>query len=314
MVASAAAARGNDGGHATLAVIDPTPAGVPAPVTRFARSPVSVLILGETGTGKEVLARTIHALSGRGGSFVGINSAALSESLLESELFGHERGAFTGATATKPGLLEIAARGTVFLDEIGDLPPALQAKLLRAIETREVYRVGGLKPIALDVRFLAATHRDLEAEVAAGRFRADLYYRLNGITLKLAPLRERRAAISRLARGFLADCAAAAHRPAPRLGVDAIDRLIRYDWPGNVRELRMVMERALLLCEGDEIAAGAILVGAAPAPAEPADFTAVARRHRGNVSAIARELSTSRSQVHRLAQRFGIALARLRLG
>jgi two-component system, NtrC family, response regulator AtoC len=157
----AAAPRETGSAGTRIAVLDPTPDGVPPVVARFAESPISVVIRGETGSGKEILARTIHALSGRTGPFLGINAAALSATLLESELFGHERGAFTGAARSKPGLLEAARHGTVFLDEIGEMPAELQAKLLRAIEAREIYRVGGLKPIALDVRFLAATHRDL---------------------------------------------------------------------------------------------------------------------------------------------------------
>jgi len=298
--------------NARITVLDPTPDGVPPAVVRFAESPVSVVIQGETGSGKEVLARTIHALSGRTGPFLGINAAALSPTLLESELFGHERGAFTGASRSKPGLLEAARHGTVFLDEIGEMPPALQAALLRALETREIYRVGGLKPIALDVRFLAATHRDLEGEVAAGRFRRDLMYRLDGVTLQIAPLRDRRGAIAELACRFLDEVAGVAGRRAPALGLDAIAKLIRYDWPGNVRELRAVIERAFLLCEGDELRASAILVDAEVPPDSPGSFEDLARRHRGNVTEIARTLATSRSQVHRLAQRFGVVLDRLR--
>jgi DNA-binding NtrC family response regulator len=284
-------------------------------VERIARGQINVLILGETGAGKEVLARTLHELSGRPGPFVAINCGALSETLLESELFGHEKGAFTGAAQAKPGLLETAPRGTVLLDEIGDLPTGLQVKLLRVLETREVYRVGGLKPVPLDVRFLAATHRDLLTDVAEGRFRRDLYYRVNGVTLRLPPLRERRAAIPALARRFLAEAAAAAGRPPPRLGVEAAGLLARHEWPGNVRELRAVVERAVLMTSGDEIGARAILLDAAPpavADAERARFVATAHRHAGNVTAMARELATSRSQVRRVAQRLGVDLTRLR--
>jgi two-component system, NtrC family, response regulator AtoC len=299
-------------GPSRMAVLDPTPRGVPAAVMRFAESAISVVIQGETGTGKEVLARTIHELSRRTGPFLGINVAALSDALLESELFGYERGAFTGAAHGKPGLLESAHGGTVFLDEIGEMKPALQAKLLRAIEAREVYRVGGVVPVALDVRFLAATHRNLDAEVAAGRFRQDLMYRLDGVTLHIAPLRARRGAIAELARTFLAEAAAKAGRPMPRFSVDAVAKLSRYSWPGNVRELRAVIERALLLCDGDELDPSAILIDAAVPLDTPESFADLAHHHHGNVSAIARALGTSRSQVHRLALRFGVALDRLR--
>jgi DNA-binding NtrC family response regulator len=300
------------GTQAKIIVVDPTPRGLPAAVAKLAESAVSIVIEGETGSGKEVLARSIHQRSGRSGPFVGLNVPALSDSLLESELFGHERGAFTGAVRAKPGLLETAGDGTVFLDEIGEMPLGLQAKLLRAIETREIYRVGSVKPIALSVRFLAATHRDLEAEVAAGRFRHDLLYRLDGVTLQIPPLRERRGAIADLAMTFLAEASATAGRSVPRLGVDAIAKLVRYRWPGNVRELRAVIARSLLLCDGDELRASAILVDAMAPPDSPEAFGDLARRHRGNVTEIARVLATSRSQVHRLAQRFGVALDQLR--
>jgi hypothetical protein len=165
--------------RAAIPILDPTPSGVPDVAARVAKGAVSVLITGETGTGKEILARTLHQLSGRTGQLVAINCASLSEALLESELFGHERGAFTGAGRAKPGLFEVASGGTVFLDEIGELPPSLQAKLLRVLETRSAYRVGGVSPVSLDVRFVAATHRSLPDEVAAGRFRRDLYFRVS---------------------------------------------------------------------------------------------------------------------------------------
>ncbi len=244
--------------RAAIPVTDPTPAGVPSVVPRLATGTVSVLITGETGVGKEVLARTLHELSGRTGQFVAINCAALNESLLESELFGHERGAFTGAAAVKPGLFEVAAGGTVFLDEIGELPPGLQAKLLRVLETRTVYRVGGVKPVSMDVRFVSATHRDLAREVAHGAFRRDLYYRVNGIILTVVPLRARRDAIPALARELLAKAIASGTTP-PRLSPAALDALVRHDWPGNVRELRTVMERAAVVCDGEEVRASHIL-------------------------------------------------------
>jgi transcriptional regulator with PAS, ATPase and Fis domain len=219
-------------------------------VERVAAGEINVLLHGETGVGKEVFAERIHAGSRRARkSLLRLNCAALTESLLESELFGHEKGAFTGATQTKPGLLETANGGTVFLDEIGDLPLPLQAKLLRVIEDKKVMRVGALEPISIDVRFVAATHKDLEAECDRGAFRRDLYFRLAGITVVIPPLRERVAEIEPLARGFLRDASERANRRGIKLSKAAIARLTSYTWPGNVRELRNAIERAVLLCE-----------------------------------------------------------------
>jgi len=243
-----------------------------------ARGAISIIILGETGVGKDVMAQEIHRMSPRAKApFVAINCAAVSEGLLESELFGHEKGAFTGATDAKAGLLETAPGGTVFLDEIGDMPPKLQATLLRVIQSKQVQRVGSVKTRPIDVRFIAATHRDLEGEIAAGRFRQDLYYRLNGITLNIPPLRERRSEILPLVRSFVAQFAREADRPAPDISPDAARLLESYPWRGNVREVRNVVERALLLCEGSEIlpehlpiesmAANSISFAAAVAPA-----------------------------------------------
>jgi two-component system, NtrC family, response regulator AtoC len=224
-------------------------------VERIAHANISVLIQGETGVGKEVMTETIHNMSTRATEpFLRLNCAALSESLLESELFGYEKGAFTGALSAKPGLLETADKGTVFLDEIGELPLAIQVKLLRVIEERRVLRVGGLKPKAIDVRFLAATNRDLEVEVARGAFRQDLFFRLNGITLTIPPLRERQTEIRPLAEIFIARACAEAGRGALPLSPEASVLLHRYSWPGNIRELKHMMERAVLLCQGDAIA------------------------------------------------------------
>jgi DNA-binding NtrC family response regulator len=207
--------------------------------------------------GKEVIARTIHEQSPRSKArLVAINCAALSEALLESELFGHERGAFTGAVSAKIGLLEAAGGGTVFLDEAGEMPLAFQAKLLRVLDQREVFRVGSTEPRPIDVRFIAATNRDLVGEIARGRFRQDLFFRLNGITLAIPPLRERVEEIVPLARLFVAKAARQAARvPAPRISDEALALLRSYEWPGNVRELRNVIDRAVLLCMGDEIRA-----------------------------------------------------------
>jgi two-component system response regulator AtoC len=234
-------------GSDRLRVEDPTMEGVPGFVREVARSSTSVLILGETGVGKDVLAETLHVLSGRKGEVARVNCAALAEPLIESELFGHEKGAFTGAATTKIGLLESAQGGTVFLDEIGELPLATQAKLLRAIESREVLRLGSIRPISIDVRFLAATNRDLPAEVAAKRFRHDLYFRLDGITLTIPPLRERGHRIAGLAARFLEQACVAARRPLRPLAIETLEVLEAHDWPGNVRELKAVIDRALLL-------------------------------------------------------------------
>jgi DNA-binding NtrC family response regulator len=218
---------------------------------RAAAGTINVLIAGETGVGKELLAEMVHRASPRrGGPYVCLNCAALSETLLESELFGHERGAFTGAVQAKPGLLETAARGTLFLDEVGELPLATQAKLLRVLETREVARLGSVKPRRIDVRFIAATNRDLEKEVARGAFRADLYYRLNGITLTIPPLRVRLEEIRPLAETFLRQICRDLGRPPPLLPPATVEHLEMYAWPGNIRELKNVIERAVLLCEG----------------------------------------------------------------
>jgi two-component system response regulator AtoC len=220
----------------------------------IARSEISVLVTGETGVGKELVAEMVHELSARAGRpFVRLNCGAFSETLLESELFGHERGAFTGADRSKPGLLETADHGTVFLDEIGELPLGLQPKLLRVVEAGEVLRVGALRPKRIDVRFISATNRDLEGEIAAGRFRRDLYFRLAGHTETILPLRDRPEDILELASGFLADAARAADVSTPELSPRARSLLVGYSWPGNVRELRNLMQRAFLLAEGQDI-------------------------------------------------------------
>jgi two-component system response regulator AtoC len=225
-------------------------------VDRIATSAINVLILGETGVGKEVLAERIHRRSPRAAApFLKLHCAALAESLLESELFGHERGAFTGAVAAKQGLLETAEGGSVLLDEIGELPMSIQVKLLRVLEERKVLRVGGLKARSIDVRFLAATNRDLAAEVRRGAFRQDLFYRLNGISFSVPPLRERLDELEPLAGrfvdGFWAQHGAAP--PAPRLTPAAIACLRAHTWPGNIRELRNVVERAVFLSGGGPI-------------------------------------------------------------
>ncbi|HEX3770666.1 MAG TPA: sigma-54 dependent transcriptional regulator, partial [Polyangiaceae bacterium] len=202
----------------------------------------------------DVIADAIHRRSTRGSAaYVRVNCAALPDALLESELFGYERGAFTGAVQAKPGLLEVADGGTLFLDEIAELPLAMQAKLLRVLESREVTRVGGLKSRSIDVRFICATNRDLVALVRAGTFRQDLYFRLNGISLVIPPLRQRKAEIAPLAQAFVVQACRDAARPEVPITVEAMRQLEAHDWPGNVRELRNVMERAVTLCTGTSI-------------------------------------------------------------
>lgn len=224
-------------------------------VRRIAVSSINVLILGETGVGKEVVADALHGASGgrSQGPFVRINCATLPESLVESELFGHQQGAFTGAVRDKKGLLEAADRGTVFLDEVGELPLPIQAKLLRVLESREITRVGAVKGQPVDIRFVAATNRNLETEARAGRFREDLYFRLNGVTVSVPPLRERPLEIEPLINVFLRGFAAELARPTPQLAPAALQRLLQYSWPGNIRELRNVIECALLLSSGASI-------------------------------------------------------------
>ena len=220
-----------------------------------AASGLSVILVGETGVGKEVVAERLHGGSPRGsGPFVRLNCAALPETLLESELFGHERGAFTGAVKSKLGLLAFASGGSVFLDEIADLPLPTQAKLLRVLESREVLPLGALQPRPIDVRFIAAANRDLRQLVEQGTFRRDLYFRLNGITLSIPPLRERVGEIPKLAREFVSAASAKAGIAAPALSRRTLEALARHPWVGNVRELRNTIERALVLSEGAAIA------------------------------------------------------------
>ncbi|MFL5577295.1 MAG: sigma-54-dependent transcriptional regulator [Gemmatimonadaceae bacterium] len=239
---------------------------------KVARYPSTVLVTGESGTGKELVARLVHRASPRAAApFVAINCGAIPEALLESELFGHARGAFTGATSERRGLFEEADGGTLFLDEIAELPVSLQVKLLRALQEGEVRRVGDNASRTVDVRVVTATARDLEAEVAAGRFRADLFYRINVVRLHLPPLRERGEDVPSLARHFAVRCAERFGAPARGIARAAMRHLVEYGWPGNVRELENVIERAVVLSDGDEIGAEhlppALTGGAAPAGA-----------------------------------------------
>lgn len=263
-------------------------------IARVAPSESSVLVLGESGTGKELVARALHRLSPRAaGPFVAINCAALSEALLESELFGHEKGAFTGALAQKKGKLEMAGGGTVFLDEVGELAPSLQAKLLRVLQQREFERVGGTRTLKLDVRVVAATNRDLAAEVRRGGFREDLYHRLNVVALRVPALREHAEDILPLARYFLERAAARSRRRVTGMSRETERCLVAYGWPGNVRELENAIERAVVLGQSEEILPEdlpeAILPGAEISEAPGALGTSVTRAKRELILAAWRE-------------------------
>jgi two-component system response regulator HydG len=310
-------------------------------LARVAPSQATVLVFGETGTGKELVARTLHRFSVRSDQrFVAVNCSALAEGLLESELFGHVRGAFTGAATARPGLFREADHGTLFLDEIGDISPALQARLLRALQEHEIVPVGSETAVRVDVRVLAATHRDLPDLVRQGRFREDLYYRLNVVTLTLPPLRARRQDIPLLIDHFLRELTARHGRGPVAVDPEAQRRLLAYEWPGNIRELQNVLERAMLLAEQDVIgpehltpmvrgAAGSAPdsplapAGADPdagAPAEPGEaerlqsLEEIERRHvlhvltalRGNRDETSRVLGISRRTLSRMIQRWNL--------
>jgi DNA-binding NtrC family response regulator len=234
-----------------VVVIDPLMKQVFKLAKRAATASINVLVVGETGTGKEVVAETIHQLSPRAnGPYVKLNCAALSETLVESELFGHDKGAFTGAIATKQGFFETANGGTLFLDEIGELPLGTQAKLLRVLEHRKLTHVGGTKELPIDVRLICATNRDLEAEVHRGRFREDLYFRIAAFVIPVPPLRDRKTEILPLAVRFTSEIASQLGQPPIGFAPEALDALQEYDWPGNVRELRNTIERAVVLSSG----------------------------------------------------------------
>jgi transcriptional regulator with GAF, ATPase, and Fis domain len=240
---------------------------------RVAPADAAVLIIGETGTGKELVAKHIHELSGRKGPFVAVNCGALSQSLAEAELFGHQAGAFTGATETRAGWFESANGGTLFLDEIGDLPLALQVKLLRVLQEREVVRVGSRKSIPLDVRLVAATNIDLVQAVTAGHFRVDLYYRLNVVRFELPPLRERRGDILPLTNYFIQLYSNRLQLNRATLSPEARTALLNYSWPGNIRELENVIHFALLFASGDVIRAENLRFSALPLPPTAGDNT-----------------------------------------
>lgn len=257
-------------GEQSFVLVDPAMRRAYDLATRAAASDITVLILGETGVGKEVMAEALHRRSPRAKHpFLKLNCAALPESLLEGELFGHERGSFTGAHATKTGLIEATDKGSVFLDEIGEMPLSTQSKLLRVIEERTVLRIGASKSRTVDVRFITATNRVLSAEVRAGRFRSDLYYRISGLLLEIPPLRQRTIEIEPLARHFLATFCRRSHIAIPRVTQGAIDALIKHRWPGNVRELRNVIERAALLSVNAIITPEQIVFGPQEEDPEP---------------------------------------------
>ena len=279
---------------------------------RVARVDSTVLLHGESGVGKEAVARLIHAESARAvRPFVAVNCAAVPEALLESELFGHARGAFTGASQERPGLFEAAAGGTLLLDEIGDLPPGMQAKLLRVLQEREVRRLGENRTRPVDVRVLAATHRDLPAEIAAGRFRQDLFYRLRVIELRVPPLRERREDILPLARAFLSEVARRTRCKAEGFTPRAADQLLRWGWPGNVRELHNVVERAVVLARRSRVDVEDLpdeVRTAVPGPDGPGGTRTLADVEREYILAVLRSLGGNKAQA---AAQLGIGAATL---
>jgi len=287
---------------------------------QVAATDTTTCLQGESGTGKEVVARFIHRASPRSrGPFVAINCAALPEPLLESELFGFERGAFTGAQQTKPGQIDLAAGGVLFLDEVSEMTPAAQAKFLRVLQEREFRRLGGRQAIRANVRVIAATNRDLHQAVAQGQFRLDLYYRLNVFDIRIPPLRERREDIVVLAESFLQERARSTGLARVELTAAATDTLIRHEWLGNVRELHNALERATIVCEDGLIRAEDLSL---PAPIVPdtvdsTDLNVVERRTieramrdvNGNISRAARQLGISRTQLYSRLRKHGLERA-----
>jgi transcriptional regulator with PAS, ATPase and Fis domain len=284
--------------------------------SRVASTDTTVLVTGESGTGKEVVARFIHAASSRKtGPFVALNCAALPEQLLESELFGYERGAFTSAQQSKPGLVELASGGVLFLDEVSEMSLAAQAKFLRVLQEREFQRLGGTRLQKANIRVVAATNRDLRKAVEEGRFREDLFYRLAVFDIPIPPLRNRPADIVPLSEAFLQEIGRAFGRPAAGLTRDARSALLQYEWPGNVRELRNVLERAAILCEGDCIDASDLTLQSRARPhhdttdlsvVERATVAKVLHECRGNKTKAARRLGLSRTQIYMRIRKYGL--------
>ena len=320
--AGAAGAEGANDAMATIVGDCPAVDRMREQIRRVAPSNGRVLITGENGAGKELAALAIHALSKRsGGAFVKLNCAAIPKDLLESELFGYEKGAFTGAVASKKGRLELADGGTLFLDEIGDLALDAQAKLLRALETGEIERLGGTRTAKVDVRLLAATNKDLAAAVKAGDFREDLYFRLNVLPVAVPPLRERKADIGPLASHFLERFAGAEGRSAMTLADDARELLEEYHWPGNVREMRNLMERAVVLVRGDVVTAAELNPWLESPPDEGEDAGLKGKVARSEIESIRRALEAAdwnvtqaaaglgidRTNLHRKMRKYGIA-------
>jgi two-component system response regulator FlrC len=293
--------------EARLLARDPAMQVVVAQLEKVAPTDATVLLLGESGTGKEVAARTVHAHSRRtGGPFVAVNCAALTATLLESELFGHEKGAFTGATAQRRGRFELADGGTLFLDEVAEIEPALQVKLLRVLQERRFERVGGSRTIEVDIRLIAATNRDLPAEMQAGRFREDLYHRLAVFPVRLPPLRERALDILPLAEHLLELAGGSVGKRGLRLDEAAQQALLAYAWPGNVRELSNVLERAAILADGTTIRAEHLVLGTSPSPTVDSGNLADLERE-----AIKRALAATGGHRRKAADRLGIGLRTL---
>ena len=286
-------------------------------VERVAPTDATVLIRGENGTGKELIARELHRRSGRAGKvLVSVDLGAIAETLFESELFGHRRGAFTGADADRAGRFQAANGGTLFLDEIGNLPPNLQTRLLRALESRQVTPVGSDTPLDIDVRLVAATNQPLEELVARGEFREDLLYRINTITIELPPLRERMDDLPALVRRFIGSACRKYRLPEKRLGKDVLDELATYAWPGNIRELSHTLERAVILADGEQLTADDFELGRRRAVANVESLnleenerrlvTTALERSAGNVSHAAEALGITRAALYRRIEKFGL--------